>query len=46
MRFQESLVGAQGQNHVTIKGAGHFLQQDAGPELADAVITFMRANPL
>jgi haloalkane dehalogenase len=29
--------GAAGAPHVTIAGAGHFLQEDRGDELADAV---------
>jgi len=43
-RFQESVPGARGQAHVTIKDAGHFLQEDKGEELADVVIRFIRAN--
>jgi haloalkane dehalogenase len=35
--FQERVPGAQGQQHVTIAGAGHFLQEDAGPELGRIV---------
>jgi haloalkane dehalogenase len=38
--FQERLRGAWGRDHVTIAGAGHFLQEDAGPELAAAVVAF------
>ena len=37
--------GAQGQRHVTIAQAGHFLQEDRGPELAAAVVDFIAANP-
>ena len=32
--FQENVPGAEGQSHHTIVGAGHFLQEDKGPELA------------
>lgn len=32
--FQARVPGAAGQPHRTIAGAGHFLQEDAGPELA------------
>ena len=32
------IAGAQGQPHTTIKGGGHFLQEDRGPELAQVVI--------
>lgn len=36
--LQERVPGAQGRTHVTIEGAGHFLQEDRGAELADVVI--------
>lgn len=36
--LQERVPGAQGRAHVTIEGAGHFLQEDRGAELADAVV--------
>ena len=35
--MQRAFPGAQGQPHTTIAGAGHFLQEDAGPELAAVV---------
>lgn len=35
--FQERVPGARGQAHVTIAGAGHFLQEDAGVELGRVV---------
>ncbi|MFC6045054.1 haloalkane dehalogenase [Nocardioides hankookensis] len=35
--FQERVPGARGRRHVTIAGAGHFLQEDAGPELGRVV---------
>lgn len=38
--FQFKIPGARGRDHVTIEGAGHFLQEDAGPRLADIIITF------
>lgn len=41
----QALPGAQGQEHVTIAGAGHFLQEDRGEELAAALVRFIRANP-
>jgi haloalkane dehalogenase len=34
--------GAQGIDHPTIRGAGHFLQEDAGEELAGHVVDFLR----
>ncbi len=45
-RFQEEVPGAQNQNHTTIEGAGHFLQEDKGDTLANTVIDFMRDNPI
>lgn len=37
--------GAEGQDHVTIVDAGHFLQEDKGRELAAAVVEFVAATP-
>jgi haloalkane dehalogenase len=42
--FQERVPGAKGQPHETMKG-GHFLQEDCGPELADRIDAFIKANP-
>lgn len=39
--FQERVPGARNQNHVTIRDAGHFLQEDKGEELADVLIGFI-----
>jgi len=39
--FQRAIPGAQGQPHTTIVGAGHFLQEDKGEELARVVVDFM-----
>ena len=44
--LQRVLPGAHGREHPTITDAGHFLQEDAGPELAAAVLDFVRATPL
>jgi haloalkane dehalogenase len=44
LRFQQSIPGAQGQPHVTIAGAGHFLQEQAPEQLADVTIALMRNN--
>ena len=43
--FQEHIPGAQGQPHTIIEGAGHFLQDDHGEELARIVVDFVRSNP-
>lgn len=39
------LPGARGRDHPVIANAGHFLQEDAGAELAAHVIDFMAATP-
>ncbi|MCK9364036.1 MAG: haloalkane dehalogenase [Syntrophales bacterium] len=39
--LQERIPGAQGQPHTTIKGAGHFLQEDKGEEFAQIIIAFI-----
>ena len=42
VEFQERIPGAQDREHLTIKGAGHFLQETHGPQLADVIIRFMQ----
>jgi len=44
LRFQKSVPGAQGQPHITIEGAGHFLQEQAPQALAEATMKFMQAG--
>jgi haloalkane dehalogenase len=39
--FQRTVPGAHDQEHVTIQGAGHFLQEDRGPEVARTVADFI-----
>jgi haloalkane dehalogenase len=39
--LRASLPGAAGREHPTITGAGHFLQEDAGPALAAAILEFL-----
>ena len=39
--FQRLVRGAKDQPHTTIEGAGHFVQEDTGPELAQVVLDFM-----
>ncbi len=39
--FLKLVPGAQDQQHTTIKNAGHFLQEDKGPQLAEVVIRFV-----
>ncbi len=43
--LQSSVRAGSGRDHVTITGAGHFLQEDKGAELADAVARFVGATP-
>jgi haloalkane dehalogenase len=39
--FLERVPGTKNQPHTTIRDAGHFLQEDKGPELANVVIDFI-----
>lgn len=41
--FRERVPGARNQRHVTVRGAGHFLQ-GPGPELARIVLDFVSAT--
>jgi haloalkane dehalogenase len=43
--FQQRIPGTNGQSHTTITNAGHFLQEDAGEELARVVNDFISRNP-
>lgn len=40
--LRRTMPGAADRRHPTIAGAGHFLQEDAGEALADAVVEFLR----
>ena len=40
-RWFQRLPGAAGQPHATIEKAGHFLQEDAGPQVAEHLARFM-----
>ena len=42
--FQRRIKGARNQPHVTIKGAGHFLQEDKGTEIATVIDEFISAT--
>jgi len=44
--FQRRVPGAKGQPHTTIKGAGHFLQEQKGEELAQVIARFIADNPV
>jgi haloalkane dehalogenase len=43
--FQSRVPGTKGQDHVIIKDAGHFLQEDAPEELVKLIGTFIARNP-
>jgi haloalkane dehalogenase len=42
--LRADVPGARGLSHVTIAGAGHFLQEDRGPELADIVAALVGSS--
>lgn len=42
--FQRHVPGAQGQPHTSIPAAGHFLQEDAGPEVAKRMAAFVAST--
>ncbi len=44
--WQKLVPGAQGQPHAVTRGAGHFLQEDKGQEVAQAIDAFIKATPL
>lgn len=44
-KFQREVPGAQGQPHATIKGAGHFIQETHGEELAKVIADFIAKTP-
>lgn len=40
--FKKRVPGAAGQDHFITQNASHFLQEDAGPELAEKLVAFVR----
>ncbi len=42
--FLQSVPGTKNQPHTTVRNAGHFLQEDKGPELASVVIDFVKSQ--
>jgi haloalkane dehalogenase len=42
--LQQQIPGAKNQPHTTIAGAGHFLQEDQGPEFARVVVDFIKKS--
>jgi haloalkane dehalogenase len=43
--LQSDIPGAGGQSHTTVRGAGHFLQEDRGDELARVIVEFIGYTP-
>ncbi len=44
VHFQKAVPGAHGQPHTTVKGAGHFIQETHGAELAQIIIDWLAKN--
>ncbi|MFX0057978.1 MAG: haloalkane dehalogenase [Candidatus Hodarchaeota archaeon] len=42
--FQTRIPGSKGLPHTTIKGAGHFLQEEKGEELANILLEFIKST--
>ena len=43
--LQREVPGAAGRPHTVLRGAGHFVQEDRGPELARLVADFVASTP-
>jgi haloalkane dehalogenase len=43
--LKSTIAGAAGLEHPVITGAGHFLQEDEGERLGEAIVGFLRAHP-
>ena len=44
--LKNAIPGAAGLEHPVITGAGHFLQEDEGERLGEAIVGFLRAHPV
>lgn len=44
--MQAHIPGANGQRHITIPDAGHFLQEDQGRRVAEELFSFIAENPI
>ncbi len=42
--FQKKVPGAANQPHAILHGGGHFLQEDVGEELGQAIVAFIRGD--
>ena len=43
--LQQQVPGAEGRTHPTLAGAGHFVQEDSGGQLAEVVAQLVRDTP-
>ena len=43
--WRQRVPGARGQPHAVTRGAGHFLQEDKGAEVARAIVAFIEGTP-
>jgi len=44
--FRQLIPSAREQPEITVEGAGHFLQEDKGPEIARHILDFVDRSPL
>ena len=44
--FRQLIPAAREQARVTIKGAGHYLQEDSGEEVAEQILSFFERTPM
>ncbi|MDX1665419.1 MAG: haloalkane dehalogenase [Candidatus Promineifilaceae bacterium] len=44
--FRQLIPSAQDEPEITVEGAGHFLQEDRGPEIAEHILAFIARRPL
>ncbi len=44
--FRATIPAARDEPEITVRDAGHFLQEDKGPELADHVVEFINRHPI
>jgi haloalkane dehalogenase len=44
--FRATIPSASAEPEITIAGAGHFLQEDKGPEIAQHIVEFIERRPV
>ncbi len=44
--FTDHIPGTKGQAHQRYPNVGHYIQEDAGIEMANKIISFIKANPM